>query len=257
MSHLTFTHDAGVGTITIDRPPANALNSELIGELGAILDQAESDAEIRALVIVSANPKFFMAGGDINTYAVLDPDALVALVAKYRATFQRLRDLPVPTVAAVDGHAQGGGAELLLACDFRVAGPNAKVGFAEILLGGVPSAGGTQWLAPLVGYERALELMLTGRTLGPEEAVAAGLATRQADDPAAAALRLAAELAAAPPVAVAHIKRCVRASVSGDPVAGAQSEDEATAAIAVTQEFRDRVQAFLNRRSSSEVAASS
>ncbi|HTE63805.1 MAG TPA: enoyl-CoA hydratase/isomerase family protein [Solirubrobacteraceae bacterium] len=248
MSFLTFSHEAGVGTVSIDRPPANALNAELIGELGTILDAVIADPAVRCLVIASANPRFFMAGGDINKYAVLAPDELVALVASYRATFQRLRGLRVPTIVVVDGHAQGGGAEMLLACDFRIIGSDAKIGFPEILLGGVPSAGGTQWLPPLVGYDRALELMLTGRTIEHEEAMHLGLATRHADDPLAEALRFAEQIAALPPVAVAHIKRCAGATLAGDPEKGAAREDEATAAIGVTEEFRERVQAFLSRR---------
>jgi enoyl-CoA hydratase/carnithine racemase len=247
MTFLDFTARDGVGRIVIDRPPANALNSDLIAELAAILDAVEADPDVRCVIASSANERFFMAGGDINGYAVVEPDALVKLVAKYRATFQRLRDLPVPVVVAVDGHAQGGGAELLTACDFRILGPGAKIGFPEVLLGGVPSAGGTQWLPTLLRYDQALELMLTGRTVGPDEAMALGLGTRLTDDPVAEAERLAAEIAALPPVAIRHIKLCARATVGDDPVAGTVREDAATAAISVTDEFHERVQAFVTR----------
>lgn len=247
--HLVLSVDAhGVATILIDRPKANALNSELIGELAAALDRLDADERARALVIGSANPRFFMAGGDINVYAEVTPDELVALVASYRATFQRLRDLALPTIAAVDGHAQGGGAELLLACDLRIVGPNAKIGYPEISLGGVPSAGGTQWLPKLLPYDRALELMLSGRTVGPEEAVGLGLATRFAEDPLGAADELAATIADLAPVAVREIKRCLRAAVDDDPVSGTAREDAATAAIGVTAEHRELVRAFLDRR---------
>lgn len=244
MTYVTFELEDGVGVVTFDRPPANALNSDLIGQLGAALDEAGA---ARSLLIRSANPRFFMAGGDINTYAIVTPDELVALVAKYRRTFQRLRDLPSPTIAVVDGHAQGGGAELLLACDFRIVGPNAQIGFPEIQLAGVPAAGGTQWLPGLVGYERALELMLTGRSVLPAEAVEIGLATRAADDALAAGMELARQIAALPPVAVAEIKRCLLATVAVDPVEGTRREDDAIAAIGVTDAHHDAVRAFLER----------
>lgn len=248
MTLLRFSSSDGVGRIVIDRPPANALNKDLIGELAAILDALEADAGVRCLIVSSANKRFFMAGGDINGYAVVEPDALVALVATYRATFQRLRDLPVPVVVAVDGHAQGGGAELLTACDLRIFGPGAKLGFPEVLLGGVPSAGGTQWLPKLLRYDQALELMLTGRTVGAEEAMTLGLGTRLVADPLAEAERIAAEIAGLPPLAIRQIKSCARATVGDDPAAGTVREDAATAAIAVTDEFHERVQAFVTRR---------
>jgi enoyl-CoA hydratase/carnithine racemase len=136
----------------------------------------------------------------------------------------------------------------MLACDFRIVGPNLKMGVPEILLGGVPSAGGTQWLPPLVGYDRALELMLSGRSVESAEAVSLGLATRLADDPLADAMRLARDIAAQSPTAVRWIKRCARASLAGDPEAGARLEDEATAAIGATDAFREQVRAFLDKQ---------
>src|SRR5262249_49196898 len=156
--------------------------------------------DVRCAILSSANPRFFMAGGDINGYAVYQADELVSLVARYRATFQRLRDVRVPVIAAADGHAQGGGSELLLACDMRVLGRNARVGLPGVRRGGVPWAGGTQWLPKLLRYDLALELMITGRTVGRDEAMALGLATRLADDPLAEAERMAAEIAALPPL---------------------------------------------------------
>jgi enoyl-CoA hydratase len=247
MSHLTFTTTDGVGTITIDRPPANALNDELSGELAGILDRVTADDAVRCVVIRSANPRFFMAGGDINKYVGLSPDALTALVRGYRQVFRRLHELRVPTIAVADGHAQGGGAEMLLACDFRVVGSNVKIGFPEVLLGGVPSAGGTQLLAPMIGYHHALELMLSGRSVEWEEALRLGLATSHAEDPLAEAERIAAGIAAMPPMAVRWIKRCTLASLTDDQVRKERLDDEAMAAICATEEFHSRVQAFIDR----------
>jgi enoyl-CoA hydratase len=247
MSHLTFTVAGGIGTITIDRPPANALNDELSAELDAILARVETGADVRCLIIHSANPRFFMAGGDINKYAGLSPAALTALVRGYRTVFRRLHELPVPTIAVADGHAQGGGAEMLLACDFRVVGSNVKIGLPEVLLGGVPSAGGTQLLAPMIGYHHALELMLSGRSVEWEEAVRLGLATSHDEDPLAAAERIAAGIAAMPPTAVRWIKRCTLASLTDDHARKERLDDEATAAIGATAEFHARVQAFIDR----------
>lgn len=237
----------GVATATLDRPPANALDKGLAGELERLCGRAAIDDGTRAILFVSANPRFFMAGGDIHHYRNKTPEELAGTVAVYRRAFRELQQVPVPTIAAIDGYALGGGSELALACDFRVVGPNARLGVPEIELGGLPSATGTFNLPRLVGYEKALELMMLGQAVEGEEAVRIGLASRFADDVAAAGAGLAGEIAAKPPVAIRWIKRCARAALVGDPTSHGAIEDEATAAIAATSEFTERVEAFVKR----------
>lgn len=173
--------------ITLNRPAAlNALSFALIGELAARFDEvAKGDA--RALIITGAGPKAFCAGADIKELTGR------SLVAQKRggelgqATFAKLDSLPMPSIAVINGYAFGGGMELALACTFRLATRNAKMGLPEIKLGLIPGYGGTQRLPRVVGEARALEMIMTGRTVDAEEAQRIGLVNRLIDGDALAA----------------------------------------------------------------------
>ena len=168
--------------ITLNRPDAlNALSMTLIGDLSARLDEvAKSDA--RALIITGAGPKAFCAGADIKE---LQGRSLMAQKQGGefgQATFAKLDTLPMPSVAVINGYAFGGGMELALACTFRLATRNAKMGTPEIKLGLIPGYGGTQRLPRVVGEARALEMVMTGRTVDAEEALRVGLVSRLVDN---------------------------------------------------------------------------
>lgn len=245
---IDVERDGNVAIASIERPPANALDGTMARMLGAAVADLAADDDVRVLVIRSRIDRFFMAGGDIKRYAELTPTELVEVVRGYRAVFAALHRLPQPVIGVADGHATGGGAELLLSCDFRVATKRARIGVPEIELGGLPSATGTQMLTRIVGYPRAMELMISGRSVEGPEAVAMGLATQLADgDGMGAALELAASIASKPPAAVRWIKRCARRPFDMGLGDGFQVEDEATAGVAVTEEFWDRVHAFAER----------
>ena len=187
---LTRQHEFAL--ITLDRPQAlNALSSAVLRELAQAFDQvAESDA--RALIVTGAGAKAFCAGADIKELTGRSLAEQRRDAAFGQAVLARLDTLPMPSVAAINGYAFGGGLELALACTFRIAAPAAKMGLPEIKLGLIPGYGGTQRLPRAVGEARALEMIMTGRTVEAEEALRIGLIHRIADgDPVQAAMAFA------------------------------------------------------------------
>ena len=189
------TESPGVMVVTMDRPPANALGIPLLDGLHAAIDAAEQAGDVKVMVITSARDGFFAAGADIKHMSTTDADSFLAYGDKMRAVNDRLAASPWLSVAAVDGLALGGGLELAMACTMRVAGPRARLGLPEVKLGLIPGAGGTQRLTQLVGRGRALDIMLTARQVGAEEALQIGLVDRLTDeDVVKAALELAGEL---------------------------------------------------------------
>jgi enoyl-CoA hydratase len=187
---LAFRDDCAV--LTLNRPEAlNALSFAIIGEIGQAFDTV-AQSKARALIITGAGPKAFCAGADIKELAGRDLMAEKRGAESGQATFARLDTLPMPSVAVINGYAFGGGLELALACTFRLASANAKMGLPEIKLGLVPGYGGTQRLPRVVGEARALEMIMTGRTVDAAEAERIGLVSRIVEgDPVEAGIAFA------------------------------------------------------------------
>ncbi|MFG1193103.1 enoyl-CoA hydratase/isomerase family protein [Xanthobacter flavus] len=178
---VNLTRDGDLAVITLDRPEAlNALSFAIIRDIGAAIDEAGT-WDIRALIFTGAGGKAFCAGADIKELMGRPLMAERAGAELGQRTFARLDGFKVPSLAAINGYAFGGGLELAMACTFRVASPKAKMGLPEIKLGLIPGYGGTQRLPRLVGEARALEMVLTGRTVGADEALAMGLVNRLAE----------------------------------------------------------------------------
>ncbi len=176
MDLVEYTVSDAVARITLNRPPVNALNAELIADIGAALEKA-SASDVRAVVITGS--PHFAAGADITGFqAAFEGDGEADLAGDLSFVVKRLEDLEKPTIAAVNGFALGGGLELAMGADFRYLADDARVGQPEILLGIIPGAGGTQRLPRIVGYQRALEMCLTGRQIDTSEAAAIGLADK-------------------------------------------------------------------------------
>ena len=174
---LTRTEDAAVLTLT--RPEAlNALSFAILGEIGAALEEVAAMEGVRVLFVTGAGEKAFCAGADIPELRGRSLMAQQKGAELGQQVFARLDTLPVASVALINGYAFGGGLELAMACSFRLAAPGAKMGLPEIKLGLIPGYGGTQRLPRLVGQSRALEMILTGRTVAAEEALAMGLVDR-------------------------------------------------------------------------------
>ncbi len=200
-----------VAYVTLDNPPANSYDLSVMQAFAADVDEAiASDA--RVVVVRSASEKFFSAGADVKTFLDGDVDANMAMIRVSQAAFKRMAAAPAVFIAHINGHALGGGLEIALACDLRDANEGRyQLGFPEVTLGLLPGNGGTQRLTRLIGRSRAIDLLLTGRTFSPEEALHLGLvSTLYPPEEGKGHVRGVAErLAAGPSLALAAIKRCV------------------------------------------------
>ena len=237
-----------VALIRLNRPKAlNALNSALIAELNAALDDLEKDPSIGAL-IVTGSEKAFAAGADIKELHALT--YMDAYLSDTIASWERLSFFRKPAIAAVAGFALGGGCELAMMCDFILAAENAKFGQPEIKLGTTPGAGGTQRLTRLVGKSKAMEMCLTGRMMDAAEAVAAHLAARVVPlaDLMAEALKAGEKIASLSPVAVMMAKKAVNLAYESHLTEGVRSERALFLSLFGTPDQREGMAAFVEKR---------
>jgi enoyl-CoA hydratase/carnithine racemase len=171
--------DGAIGYITLDKPPANSYDKDFMEELGAAVDTAATDNEIKVVIIRSASKKFFSAGADIKAFMANDTAANMAMIERGHEVLASIADVPKVFIAQIEGHALGGGLEIALACDLRFGARGSfKLGVPEVSLGLLPGNGGTQRLPRLIGVPQALDLMITGRQLSPGEAHGIGILNR-------------------------------------------------------------------------------
>lgn len=254
MGELQIQHldggDAGIVLLGLDRPGArNALGRQLLGELEAALVALATDPAARVVVLHSLVPGVFCAGADLKERAGMTAEEAEAFVDRLRATFSRLEALPMPTVAALEGAALGGGLELALACDLRVAG-EVVLGLPETGLAIIPGAGGTQRLPRLIGRARAKDLIFTGRRLDAQEALALGLVDRRSAPGEAlqAALELARHISPNGPVALRAAKEAIDGGLDLDLDQGLALERACYARVLPTQDRLEGLAAFRERR---------
>jgi enoyl-CoA hydratase len=248
---LIYEKKDNIGVLTVNRPDKlNALSNELTEELQHLLDEIEKDVDLRVVVITGAGDKAFVAGADINE--LVERDALQGRdVSRFRqALFARIENLPVPVIAAVNGYALGGGLELALACNIRIASEKAQFGAPEVKLGIIPGDGGTQRLPRLVGLGRAMELVLTGDFIDAQEAHRIGLVNRvvSPDELMESVMTLAKKIASRPPLAVKYAKEAVNRSQEGDTASGYALESYLHALACTTEDKKEGVAAFLEKR---------
>jgi enoyl-CoA hydratase len=239
----------GVALLVLDRPDVlNALDFALIAELTEALEALDRNPECRVMVITGAGDRAFAAGADVAELAEQTPTTLT--VDDHFHRWERIKRIRKPLIAAVRGFALGGGCELAMTCDIVVAGEDAQFGQPEIRLGVMPGAGGTQRLTRAVGKAKAMELVLTGRTMGAREAEARGLVSRvvPADATVPAALDLAAEIAAMPPVAVIAAKAAVNRAFEVPLDAGLEFERRSFYLLFDTEDQREGMAAFREKR---------
>jgi enoyl-CoA hydratase/carnithine racemase len=254
---VEFTSHGHVGTITIDNPPANSYDLSVMGEFGAAVDDA-IDSGARAVIVRSASERFFSAGADVKRFLEGDVAANMEMIAVSQAAFRRMADARAVFIAHIAGHALGGGLEITLACDVRLAtAGNYKLGTPEVTLGLLPGNGGTQRLTRLLGPSRAMDLLLTGRTFTPQEAYEWGLVSElldpeEADDRVRAyALRFANGAA----LAAAAIKRCVHEGSQLPLGEGLALEGELMQELFNSQDAREGMHAFVEKRDPEFVGA--
>ncbi len=248
MSLVQYDVDGRVAVITLDRPPVNALNEELSAAISEAVERA-SDPAVRA-VVITGQPHF-AAGADITGFqAAFDSGAPDSLAHTLSGVIRELEQLPKPVIAAVHGYALGGGLELAMGADFIYMAEDAQVGQPEIKLGIIPGAGGTQRLPRLVGFQIAKELNYTGRFVGAEEAKEIGLAHKvfPPDELLEGAKADAARLAAGPTVALGAAKQAMNEGWGRPIDDGLAAEAEAFAATFGTDDAREGVAAFLDKR---------
>ena len=234
-----------IGTIRLSRPPVNALNDQVTEELAEAARAAAAD-EVRA-VIIYGGEKVFAGGADITVMAEAGYAEMAARGTRLQASVNLLAGLGKPVVAAITGYALGGGMEVALAADFRVAGERARLGQPEILLGIIPGAGGTQRLPRLIGPARAKDLVFSGRMVGAQEALAIGLVDQVVPDSDvySAAVDMVKRYAAGPALALRAAKQAIDAGLGVDLATGLEIERVQFAALFGTEDQRAGMRSFL------------
>ena len=249
MAFVEFEQRGPVGIVTMNRPEAlNALNDQVLRDLDAVLDAAEANDEVLVLILTGAG-RSFVAGADIGQMSQLSAVEAKKFGVYGNQVFLKLENLTKPTIAAVNGFALGGGCELSLACDIRLASEKAKFGQPEVGLGITPGFGGTQRLPRLIGASRATELILTARTFSAQEALELGLVSHVygPEELMDRALELADAIAANAQVAVRQSKAAIRRGQQTDMYTGAAYEAEAFAVCFATEDQKDAMTAFVNK----------
>ncbi|HEX4109506.1 MAG TPA: enoyl-CoA hydratase-related protein [Solirubrobacteraceae bacterium] len=245
---ITITGEAPVITATMHSPPANALGLPMADALNEVCDAVESSGA-RVLVLRSDIEGFFAAGADIKLLGRADGAVFHDYLRRLRGVLERIAALDAASIAAIDGHALGGGLELSLACTLRVGGPGAKLGVPEIKLGVIPGAAGTQRLVHHAGPGAALDLLITGRSVEAEEAHRMGLLQRLDPEGAdRAAEELAAQIAAMPKQAIAAAKRSVQAAIDLPLDGGLAVEMHEITGLFHSPDAREGLSAFLEKR---------
>lgn len=244
--------DNNIAQLSIDSPPANALNDALISSLSAAVGSLDRDDTVRAVLITSSVQKMFLAGADLKEVSSLDTPGFSDYLSRLRRAFDDIERLKKPAIAVIEGHCLGAGCELALACDFRVmATGKSRIGLPEVNLGLLPGAGGTQRLPRLVGYGVAREMMLLGKTLTADEALDVGLVDRvyQPEEVRDESLKFAETLAQSPTVAIAKIKECLTGPTADSFHDGMKLEkDGVLYLLAATEDCKEGIDAFINKR---------
>jgi enoyl-CoA hydratase len=241
----------GILIVTINRPDKlNALNKDVIEDLGQLMDDVYSNNDIKSVILTGAGEKAFVAGADISEFISLSNTQGASLAKKGQdSVFNKIENCPKPVIAAVNGFALGGGCELAMSCHFRVASENAKFGQPEVNLGLIPGYGGTQRLTQLIGKGKAMELMMTGDMIGADEAKALGLVNHAY--PLAELLPKATEILqkinSKAPLAISKIIACVNEAAKAD-IKGFDNEISRFGECFETEDMREGTGAFLEKR---------
>lgn len=250
MEFVLFERQQDVGILTVNRPKAlNALNSGVVAELTAVLAEI-SASDIRCLIVTGAGEKAFVAGADIAEMSEMSPEQAMKFSAEGNLVMEALENLPMPTIAAVNGYALGGGCELALSCDIRIAAANAAFALPETSLGILPGYGGLQRMVRAVGLSKAKELAFTTNRVKVEEALSLGLvsAVYPAEELMGVCLAMAEKIALNAPVGVRGAKKVINESVGLTLQQAARLEEKPFGDCFATQDQREAMKAFVEKR---------
>lgn len=238
-----------IAVLSVDNPPANALNQTTLEELRSALDQLRNDPEVKA-VILTGEGRFFIAGADIKEFTQLSDAEAVALAKKGQALFDEIEQFPKPVIAAINGACLGGGLELAMACHIRLAAPEAKLGLPELNLGLIPGYGGTQRLPRLVGRGKATQMILTSEMIGGEEAARIGLveAVYPLDQLLDEARKLAAQIVQKSAVTIRLALAAIHQGMSLGLADGLDKEAALFGEAFRTEDVKEGVSAFIEKR---------
>ena len=249
--NLIFSVEDGIAIITFNRPKAlNALNAELIQELSRALDEIAENEAIRVLILTGAGEKAFVAGADITELATYNSLQAKLFSKKGHMTFNKIQELPIPAIAAVNGFALGGGSEIAMVCDFIYASENAMFGLPEINLGLMPGFGGTQRLPRLVGTSMAKELIFTGKMIPAAEANRIGLVNKVCPPETLMeeVKKTANEIASKGKVSLRAVKQTINSGVNLDLMSGCGIEIDAFALCLASEDAQEGTRAFIEKR---------
>lgn len=242
---LLYQKEGHVLVITLNRPPANAVNLATVDDLEKALDEAEKDRDVRVIVLTGAGEKGFSAGFDVS-----DAANAAKTGPRGRALWTRIDRFSKPILAAINGYAFGGGCELAMACTFRVMQENAKIGLTELNLGIIPGWGGTQRMPRLIGKSKALEMILFSKRITAREALAIGLVDRvtKEGELMKEVMEMAGFLAKRPPIAVRAVLNAVMAGVEQGFEAGIRMEAQGSAEVGTSKDAMEGFTAFFQKR---------
>ncbi|TMD59716.1 MAG: enoyl-CoA hydratase/isomerase family protein [Chloroflexi bacterium] len=248
---VSYSRQDAIGVITLDRPPANSYDKGFLDELSTAIDAARWDIEAKAILLRSASEKFFSAGADVAWFAKSDPEQQHLFVIHANEVMGKFERTPKVVVAAINGHCLGGGLEIALSCDFRVAADGQyRIGLPEVTLGLLPGTGGTQRLPRLIGKQKALDLMLRGTAIAPTQALELGIVDEvvPAADVQSKAMERAQAYATGPTLAIGRIKLATVLGY-GMPFAGGLAyEHEAVARLFASEDAKEGFKSFAEKR---------
>lgn len=250
MEYLKWSHQDGIATITIARPPANALSSGLLRELSAVLDEIEPNRDIRVIVI-HGEGRFFSAGADIKEFTTVNSSEGFSNLGKFgQDLFDRMEKFPKPIIAAIHGAALGGGLELAMACHIRLVSETAKLGLPELQLGLIPGFAGTQRLPKYVGVSRAAEMLFTSEPITGVDAVQYGLANHAFPEAEVLeqAYKMAGKIAKKSPGSIKAAIQLLNYAKSEEFYEGAKKEAELFGQVFVSNDGKEGIQAFIEKR---------
>ena len=245
---LQFAREESFAVITLNRPPANAISEQLMTDLNAALTSVEDDASVRAVIITGAGDKIFCAGADLGS--AFSGGNVETFIRFGNSVMRKIERFPKPVIAAINGHALGGGCEIAMACHFRILKESARMGQTESNLGIIPGYGGTQRLPRLVGRTKALEFLILGTQVPAQECLALGLATRLSKDGETLndAKALARQIAKRPPVATRLIIEAVDEGLEAPIDKATDIEVRAFLKTLKTEDASEGIQAFFAKR---------